>query len=166
MFRSFGLKVCGNLTPWPGMEPTRPSLEGKILTTGPPEKFLYSYFLKSHVYVESTNNQSKWGKKLTVGELGWRIFGYSLYYFYSCVFWKFENFPSKALYVNKVIARSLGYLMAPPASRGEPPLSAAADGAGTERLWLNHKKMRDSWPLEEKNSIWGQRQAWSLRAFV
>ena len=94
MFRSFGLKVCGNLTPWPGMEPTRPSLEGKILTTGPPEKFLYSYFLKSHVYVESTNNQSKWGKKLTVGELGWRIFVYSLYYFYSCVFlkvWKFSK---------------------------------------------------------------------------
>ena len=49
--------------------------------------------------------------------------------------------------------------MAPPASRGEPPLSAAGDRAGTERLWLNHEETWDSWSLEEKNSVHGQRQA-------
>ena len=27
-----------------------------------------------------------------------------------------------------------------------------------ERLLLNHKRHRDSWPPEEKNSIWGQRR--------
>ena len=28
---------------------------------------------------------------------------------------------------------------------------------GRERLLLNHERRWDSWPLEEKNSIWGQR---------
>ena len=27
-----------------------------------------------------------------------------------------------------------------------------------ERLLLNHKRCRDSWPPEEKNSVWGQRR--------
>ena len=29
------------LTPWPGIEPTPPILEGKVLTTGPPRKSLF-----------------------------------------------------------------------------------------------------------------------------
>ena len=28
---------------------------------------------------------------------------------------------------------------------------------GTERLLLDHERRQDSWPPEEKNSIWGQR---------
>ena len=36
MFWLFGPKACGILTPWPGMEPTPPALEGEVLTTGLP----------------------------------------------------------------------------------------------------------------------------------
>ena len=32
----FGVKASGILVPHPGIEPTPPALEGKILTTGPP----------------------------------------------------------------------------------------------------------------------------------
>ena len=35
-FWFFGYKACGILTPWPGIEPAPPALEGKVLTTGPP----------------------------------------------------------------------------------------------------------------------------------
>ena len=35
----FGNKWCGILTPWPGIKPTPPALEGEVLTTGPPGKF-------------------------------------------------------------------------------------------------------------------------------
>ena len=34
MFWFFGLKACGMLIPWPGIKPTPPGLEGKVLTTG------------------------------------------------------------------------------------------------------------------------------------
>ena len=34
----FGHKACGILTPWPGIEPTPPALEGEVLTTGLPGK--------------------------------------------------------------------------------------------------------------------------------
>ena len=34
-----------------------------------------------------------------------------------------------------------------------------------ERLLLNHKRRRDSWPLEEKISIWGQRQGFIAQSF-
>ena len=30
--------VCGILVPWPGIEPTLPALEGRVLTTRPPGK--------------------------------------------------------------------------------------------------------------------------------
>ena len=33
-------KACGILTPQPGIEPTLPTLEGKVLTTGPSGKYL------------------------------------------------------------------------------------------------------------------------------
>ena len=32
----------------------------------------------------------------------------------------------------------------------------AASGSPTERLLLSHERCRDSWPLEERNSIQGQ----------
>ena len=35
MFWFFGLKACGILAPWPGVEPTSPALEDEVLTTGP-----------------------------------------------------------------------------------------------------------------------------------
>ena len=34
----FGKEACGILAPWPGIEPTLPALQGKVLTTGPPGK--------------------------------------------------------------------------------------------------------------------------------
>ena len=37
-FGFFGQEACGILVPWPGIEPTPPAEEGKVLTTGPPEK--------------------------------------------------------------------------------------------------------------------------------
>ena len=36
----FGPKACGILAPWPGIEPAPPTVEGEILTTGPPGKSL------------------------------------------------------------------------------------------------------------------------------
>ena len=37
-FGVFGHKACGILAPQPGIEPTSPTLEGEVLTTGFPEK--------------------------------------------------------------------------------------------------------------------------------
>ena len=38
MFWVLGLEACGILVPRPGVEPTLPALEGKVLTIGPPGK--------------------------------------------------------------------------------------------------------------------------------
>ena len=38
LFWFFGCKACGILAPWPGVEPTHPTLEGEVLTIGPPGK--------------------------------------------------------------------------------------------------------------------------------
>ena len=38
MFWFFGQEACGILAPGPGIKPTPPSLEGKVLTTGLPGK--------------------------------------------------------------------------------------------------------------------------------
>ena len=35
----------------------------------------------------------------------------------------------------------------------------------TERLLLNYERRRDSWALEEKNSIWGQRRGLIAQSF-
>ena len=37
------LVACGILAPRPGIEPSSPALEGGVLTTGPPGKFLIFY---------------------------------------------------------------------------------------------------------------------------
>ena len=34
----FGHKACGTLSPWPGVKPAHPALEGGVLTTGVPGK--------------------------------------------------------------------------------------------------------------------------------
>lgn len=46
MFCLFGWEACGNLAPRPEMEHTHPAREGKLSTTGPPEKFLNTLFVK------------------------------------------------------------------------------------------------------------------------
>ena len=51
MFLVFGPEVCGILTPQPGIQPTPPALEGKVLTTGPPGKIWSPSFIK----------KEKWG---------------------------------------------------------------------------------------------------------
>ena len=43
MFWYFGHEACGILAPQPGIEPTPPALEGKVLTTGPPGKSLFFF---------------------------------------------------------------------------------------------------------------------------
>ena len=40
MFWFFGREGCGILAPKPGIEPSLPTLEGKVSTTGPNEKSL------------------------------------------------------------------------------------------------------------------------------
>ena len=45
MFCFFGPEASGILVSWSGIEPAPPSLEGKVLTTGPPGK-PWSYILK------------------------------------------------------------------------------------------------------------------------
>ena len=40
----FGCEACGILVPWPGIKPTPPTLEGKVLTTQPPGKSLHVSF--------------------------------------------------------------------------------------------------------------------------
>ena len=39
-------EICGRLASRPGIEPSHPGLEGKVLTTGPPGKLQW-YFLKA-----------------------------------------------------------------------------------------------------------------------
>ena len=39
-------EVCGILASLPGIEPVPPALEGKVSTTGPPEKSLEEHFTK------------------------------------------------------------------------------------------------------------------------
>ena len=40
MFWFFGHEARGILAPWPGIEHAPPALEGEVLTTGPPGKYL------------------------------------------------------------------------------------------------------------------------------
>ena len=48
MFWFFGQEACGILVPQPGLEPTAPALEGKVLTTRPPGKSLIKNPLSFH----------------------------------------------------------------------------------------------------------------------
>ena len=43
MFWFFGYEACGILAPRPGIKPALPALEGEVLTTGLPVKFLSRY---------------------------------------------------------------------------------------------------------------------------
>ena len=44
MFWFFDCMACGIIAPQPGIEPSSPALEGKVLTTGPPGKSLNDLF--------------------------------------------------------------------------------------------------------------------------
>ena len=43
-FFFFGIKASGILVLWPEMEPATPTLEGEVLTTGPPRKSQWLHF--------------------------------------------------------------------------------------------------------------------------
>ena len=45
MFWFFGREACGILAPRPGIKPAPPALEGEVLTTGQPGKFLYLLYI-------------------------------------------------------------------------------------------------------------------------
>ena len=45
VFWCFGCKVCGILAPQPGVKLTPPASKGKVLTPGPPRKFLRGWYL-------------------------------------------------------------------------------------------------------------------------
>ena len=47
MFGVFGQEACGNLAPWPGIEPIHPALEDEVLTTGLPGRSLKVTFFQS-----------------------------------------------------------------------------------------------------------------------
>ena len=53
MFWFFGHKACGILAPQPGIKPTPPALEGKVLTTGPPGKVFAIVFNVGHIPLNS-----------------------------------------------------------------------------------------------------------------
>ena len=44
----FGHEACGILAPQPGLKPSTPALESKVVISGPPEKSLDSYFGSTH----------------------------------------------------------------------------------------------------------------------
>ena len=59
MFWFFGFEAYGILTPWPGIEPAPPTLEGKVLTTGLPGKsprllhIMFWNIEKEHLHLSS-----------------------------------------------------------------------------------------------------------------
>ena len=53
MFWFFGHKACGILALQPGIKPTPPALEGKVLTTGPPGKSLGIHILTTIQQLEN-----------------------------------------------------------------------------------------------------------------
>ena len=90
------------LTPWPGIEPVSPALEGIVLTTGPPGKPLASVFLleictsfflcfdSSSLSVKCIINtffHSLVGHFTVSGDLGWRwILHFSVIFLYGYCF--------------------------------------------------------------------------------
>ena len=52
MFWFFGHNACGILVPWPGMETSPQSLNGEVLTIGPPGKYLLYLFKLKKIIVE------------------------------------------------------------------------------------------------------------------
>ena len=47
-----GREACGILAPWPGIEPGLPTLEGGVLSTGPPGKSHYCQILFQSVCMD------------------------------------------------------------------------------------------------------------------
>ena len=56
MFWVFGPEACGILAPQPGIEPTLPTLEGEVFTTGLPGK---SLALKYFINVDGGGNEQR-----------------------------------------------------------------------------------------------------------
>ena len=54
MFWFFGHKACGILVSQPGIEPTAPTMQGEVLTTGLPRKFPFVSYFSSHIQIIST----------------------------------------------------------------------------------------------------------------
>ena len=50
MFGYFGREAYGILVPGPGIEPSSPSLEGKVLTTGPPGNSFTCLILNDRIH--------------------------------------------------------------------------------------------------------------------
>ena len=50
-FCFFSWDACGILGPWPGIEPTPPALEGKVLTTGLPGKSQHFSVILDLIYL-------------------------------------------------------------------------------------------------------------------
>ena len=68
-----------DLSPQPGIEPTSPALEGKVLTTGLPEKSLILVFISTHpgdprasLVAQTKESACNTGLDPWVGEIPWR----------------------------------------------------------------------------------------------
>ena len=74
-------------------------------------------------------------------------------------------YPAYLTYMQGTSREKSGWMKHKLESRWQGKISITSDMQMThpyERLWLNEKRHRDSWPPEEKNSIRGQR--WGLMA--
>ena len=68
MFWFFGCKACEILAPWPGVKSTPHALDGKILTTGLPGRFLNIFKLNCRWKIKSTqalHKRQTWALALT-----------------------------------------------------------------------------------------------------
>ena len=70
-FIFFGPKAYRILDPWPGIKLAIPPLEGKILTTGPPWKFLETHIFESNTYGWHFPGLKNKGKRVSKRESLW-----------------------------------------------------------------------------------------------
>ena len=56
MVWDFGWGACGILVPQPGIEPTLPTLEGEVITIGPPGKSWYTSDQRQQIERDKTTN--------------------------------------------------------------------------------------------------------------
>ena len=77
MFWFFGHKACGILAPQPGIKPTPPALEGKVLTTGPPGKSLTFYSLQCCQMSNLPEARTKVVMRVYLPPLGLNLFSFN-----------------------------------------------------------------------------------------
>ena len=58
MFWLFGQEACGIVVPWPGIISTSHALEGKVLTIGPPGKFLNTYCKLRYIWCNGSDSSN------------------------------------------------------------------------------------------------------------